>query len=36
VRLNGVAEGGGVQMNWGCGVTVHADSIVSLAARIGG
>jgi hypothetical protein len=36
VRFNGVAEGGGVQMNWGCGVTVHADSIVSLAARIGG
>jgi hypothetical protein len=36
VRFNGVAEGGGVQMNWSCGVTVHADSIVSLAARMGG
>ena len=36
VRFNGVAEGGGVQMNWGCGVTVYGDSIVSLAARIGG
>jgi hypothetical protein len=36
VRFQGVAEGGGVQMNWSCGVTVHGDSIVSLEARAGG
>ena len=36
VRFNGVAEGGGVQMNWSCGVMVYGDSILSLAARIGG
>ena len=36
VRFLGVAEGGGLQMNWSCGVTVFGDSIVSLEARIGG
>jgi hypothetical protein len=36
VRFQGVAEGGGVQMNWSCGVTVHGDSIVSLEAHAGG
>jgi hypothetical protein len=36
VRFQGVAEGGGVQVNWSCGVTVHGDSIVSLEAHAGG
>jgi hypothetical protein len=36
IRLQGVAEGGGVQMNWACAARVHGDSIVSIAARAGG
>ena len=36
VRFQGVAEGGGVQRNWSCGVTVRGDSIVSLEAHAGG
>lgn len=36
VRLVGVAEGGGVSVNWSCGATVRAGAIATLDARVGG
>ena len=35
-HLVGVAEGGGVGLNWSCDATVRGNDVVSFSARVGG